>query len=140
MDTPAKCSHRNEKEITNDNISKQINVAILQENKIEVVSLLQYLVTLSIKDLFSKCAQEGLSTPELRKGIKFAYKEYLILDPYVRKKDFKKSQMLLNIFRKANTLVGSDTAAFKETCQIIVNTLERLFKKQIGEEVLEKEI
>ena len=108
-------------------IKKELEKAIAAKERETTISVIQRFICLSIKTNLTNCFEGVADRYQITPRIRGAYSEYLVLDYYVRKKDFTASQVLKNLFRNANSMAGVKPQELKTVCQKIKSDLQQLF-------------
>lgn len=102
---------------------------INQENYIGLLRTLQHLIYLDVKDLLFESTQEiNGSLEEARRHLRMAYRNYLLLSPYVQGEQILVDWQIKNLFRKATTA----TVDSRKLAQI-ADSIDHLLKKTLPE-------
>lgn len=107
-------------------VEQELQAAIAQPQGGRLVEAAQRLVVLSVQTLLQESCRLS-ERDRMTAKIKYAFAEYLALDPYVARQDFDASKDIKNAFRKAHAMAGVDATALSMACNDIGNTLDRIF-------------
>lgn len=85
-------------------VVQQIENGIRTGNHKEILLSIQQLIFLDTRDLFSLALNTiNTSTEHARKSLRMAYRNYLLLSPYVQVSHFRTDQRIKTLFRRAAT-------------------------------------